>query len=71
MTASLALDPEQRELLAQALTDAVFYRDPPADCQACAELDDETKLCDQCEATFALASSYLHLGRDLGMPTPA
>ena len=66
MTAALTLKPGQRDLLAQALADAVFYRDPPVDCQACAELNDETKLCEQCAATFALARSYLNLGRDLG-----
>jgi len=71
MPATLTLRPEQRDLLAQALADAVFYRDPPADCQACTELNDETKLCEQCAVTFALASSYLDLGRDLGMPISA
>jgi hypothetical protein len=68
MTATFTLRPEQCELLALALADAVFYRDPPADCQACKELNDETKLCEQCAVTFALASSYLDLGSDLGMP---
>ena len=68
MTATLILRPEQRELLAQALADAVFYRDPPAECQACQELNDETKLCNRCAVTFALASSYLDLGSDLGIP---
>jgi hypothetical protein len=68
MTATLTLYAEQRELLAQALADAVFYRDPPADCHACQELNDESKLCEPCAVTFALASSYLDLGSDLGMP---
>ena len=71
MPATLTLRPEQRDLLAQALADAVFYRDPPADCRACRELNDETKLCGPCAVTFALASSYLDLGRDLGMPISA
>jgi hypothetical protein len=71
MTATLTLRPEQRELLAKALADAVFYRDPPADCQACKELNDDAKLCEQCAGTFALASSYLDLGNDLGMPISA
>ena len=71
MTATLTLRPEQRELLAQALADAVFYRDPPADCQACKELNDETKLCEQCAVTFAQASSYLDLGSDLGIAISA
>jgi hypothetical protein len=67
MAATLTLRPEQRELLAQALADAVYYRDPPADCQACNELGKETRLCEQCAATFALASSYLDLGSQLGV----
>ena len=71
MTARLTLRHEQRELLAQALADAVFYRDPPVDCQACKDLNDESKLCEQCAVTFALASSYRDLGSDLGMPISA
>jgi hypothetical protein len=70
MSATLTLGPEQRELLAQALADAVHYRDPPADCQACKELNDETKLCPECAVTFALASSYLDLGSNLGVSIP-
>jgi hypothetical protein len=68
MTTTITLRPEQRDLLARALADAVFYRDPPVDCQACKELSDETKLCDQCMLTFSLANSYLDLGNELGMP---
>jgi hypothetical protein len=71
MAATLTLRPGQRALLAQALTDAVFYRDPPADCHACNELGDEARLCEQCAATFALASSYLDLGSQLGVSIPA
>jgi hypothetical protein len=67
---SLTLRPEQRELLARALADAVYYRDPPADCEACKALTDETKLCEACAATFAVASSYLDLGSNLGVTIP-
>lgn len=60
--------PEQREVLRQALADAVYYRDPPAQCPACEELD---ALCAECEAGFARAGSYLALGRELGVEVPA
>jgi hypothetical protein len=40
---------------------------PYADCEVCKELNDDTKLCEQCAVTFALASSYLDLGSDLGI----
>jgi hypothetical protein len=70
MAVTLTLRPEQRELLARALADAVYYRDPPADCEACKALTDETKLCEACAATFAVASSYLDLGSNLGVTIP-
>jgi hypothetical protein len=35
----------QRELLRQALADAVYYRDPPVECSACEVRDG---LCEQC-----------------------
>lgn len=31
--------PEQREVLRQALADAVYYRDPPVSCPACTAPD--------------------------------
>ena len=71
MTAALTLRPEQRELLTQALADAVYYRDPPADCQSCDALDDEAKLCAECAGTLARARAYLALGRDLVVPISA
>ena len=71
MPVTINFRPEQRELLARALADAVLYRDPPVDCQACKELNDETNLCEQCAVTFALASSYLDLGSDLGISISA
>jgi len=55
---------EQRALLRDALADAVFYRDPPVDCDACDALDG---LCDACAAGLARARAYLALGRALGV----
>jgi hypothetical protein len=72
MQPTVTLQPEQREVLAQALADAVSYRDPPVYCAAC-----ETKdggLCEECTATLARARAYLALSRTLGMaeaPQPA
>ena len=62
----LPVAPEQRELLRQALEDAVYYRDPPVQCQACEELDE---LCADCEAGLACARAYLDLGRALRLET--
>jgi hypothetical protein len=64
-----ALVPDaHRELLRQALADAVYYRDPPLVCLACEALDG---LCDPCAAGLARARAYLDLSRDLGISTPA
>jgi len=60
--------PAQREVLRQALADAVYYRDPPVNCDACDGLDG---LCEQCSAGLARARAYLHLGRELGVEDPA
>jgi hypothetical protein len=54
----------QRELLRQALADAVSYRDPPLTCRACDVLDG---LCGQWAAGLARARAYLALGGALGM----
>jgi hypothetical protein len=59
--------PEQREVLRQALADAVSYRDPPVQCSACEALDG---LCKQCAAGLAQARTYLALARSLGMEAP-
>ena len=67
MTATIALRPDQRAVLAQALADAVSYRDPPVHCPACETPD---TLCEACTAGLALARSYLTLGSDLGVPAP-
>jgi hypothetical protein len=58
----------QRELLRQALADAVYYRDPPVHCSVCDAVDG---LCDACAAGLARARAYLDLGRALGMEAPA
>jgi hypothetical protein len=60
----ITLLPDQREVLAQALPDAVNYRDPPVYCSVC----EQDTLCDECTAALARASSYLTLGRALGVP---
>jgi hypothetical protein len=59
--------PERRELLRQALADAVCYRDPPVCCDVC-----ETRgtLCDECAAGLARARAYLALGHELGIEVP-
>lgn len=70
MPATITLQPGQRELLAQALADAVSYRDPPVHCPAC---DDQAPdaLCEQCAVALARATAYLDLGRKLGLEVPA
>jgi hypothetical protein len=64
---ALMIAAEQRELLRQALADAVYYRDPPMECSACEVRDG---LCDQCAAELARARAYLGLGRELGVEVP-
>jgi hypothetical protein len=63
----LPVAPQQREVLRQALADAVYYRDPPLRCPACEALDD---LCAECAAGLTRARSYLALGRELGVEVP-
>jgi hypothetical protein len=60
----LADAPEQREVLRQALADAVYYRDPPVRCPACPAPD---RLCEQCADGLARARAYLALSRALGL----
>ncbi len=55
---------EQREVLRQALNDAVYYRDPPQECPAC---ETAGGLCSQCAATLAIGLKYLRTGRELGL----
>jgi hypothetical protein len=59
----------QREVLRQALADAVYYRDPPLSCTACEVAVDG--LCEACAAGLARARTYLDLGRQLGMEASA
>jgi hypothetical protein len=70
MPATIILQPGQRDLLAQALTDAVYYRDPPVRCAACEAQEDPDALCPECAATLAHATAYLDLGRALGLEAP-
>jgi hypothetical protein len=60
----LAEAPERREVLRQALADAIYYRDPPVSCPAC-PLPDE--LCEECADGLARARKYLALSRALGL----
>jgi cellulase/cellobiase CelA1 len=65
---ALLVPTAQREVLRQALADAVFYRDPPVDCRACAG---GGELCDACADGLARARAYLGLGRELGIEISA
>jgi hypothetical protein len=67
MSGEIIIQPEQREILAQALADAEYYRDPPLHCLACGVQD---TLCDHCAADLARARSYLSLSRTLGIQKP-
>ena len=62
----LAETPERREVLRQALADAVYYRDPPVSCPACPTPD---RLCEECADGLARARAYLALSRALGLET--
>lgn len=70
MPAAITLLPVQRDLLAQALADAVHYRDPPVYCPACEGQGNHDALCQDCTATLARATAYLDLGRALGLEAP-
>jgi hypothetical protein len=63
----LPVAPGQREVLRQALEDAVYYRDPPVQCGDCDAVD---ALCEGCAAGLARARAYLDLGRELGLEAP-
>jgi hypothetical protein len=64
MPVRIALPDEQRQVLEQALADAISYQDPPLYCLAC---DAQDALCEQCAAGLARARSYLTLGRAMGI----
>jgi hypothetical protein len=70
MQPAFILQPRQREVLWQALADAVWYRDPPVYCPACDGLDGLDGLCEECAAGLARARAYLALGRELGIDVP-
>jgi hypothetical protein len=55
---------EQREILRQAIDDAVYYRDPPQKYLAC-ELSSD--LCGGCAETLAVGLKYLRTARELGL----
>jgi hypothetical protein len=57
---------EQRQVLTQALVDAVFYRDPPVTCPACPTPD---QLCEECAAGLASARAYRTLSQAFGLET--
>jgi hypothetical protein len=61
---ALLIPASRRELLYQAVIEAMFYADPPQDCPACEAQDN---LCETCEADWTRARGYLTLGRDLGI----
>jgi hypothetical protein len=63
---ALVVPATQKEVLLQALADAVYYRDPPAECRVC---EVQAELCDGCAAGLAWARAYLALGRELGVDT--
>lgn len=65
--AALALNDSQRAILAEALADAVHYRDPPLRCPGCETLG---RLCRQCIAGLCQARAYLALSRQLGIGPP-
>jgi hypothetical protein len=59
------LDNGQREVLAQALADAITRRTPSGFCPEC-EVRPEN-LCNECAADLDLTDSYIALGRELGL----
>jgi hypothetical protein len=59
---------EQRQVLRQALADAVYYRDPPPECPACPTPD---QLCEECAAGLGRARAYLTLSHAFGLEPPA
>jgi hypothetical protein len=61
MSTALLL-PAQRDVLRQALADAIYYRDPRLYCPDCSTPD---RLCSQCAAGLSQARAYVALGREL------
>jgi hypothetical protein len=65
VVSAVALDDGQREVLAQALADAIAYRHPSGFCPGC-EVH-PAGLCDDHAAHLDLADAYLALGREFGI----
>ena len=59
------LDDGQREVLGQALADAIACRTPDSFCTCCE--DHPAGLCDDHAADLDLTDAYLALGRELGI----
>jgi hypothetical protein len=59
------LDNGQREVLAQALADAIAHRDPAGYCDDCEARP--AGLCDDHAADLDLCDAYLYLARELGI----
>jgi hypothetical protein len=55
---------QQREVLRQALDDAIYYRDPPQECRAC---EAAANLCSQCAETLAISLTYVRTAEELGL----
>ena len=66
--AASGLDDAQRELLGQALADAIQYRDPGGFCTACE--DDPSNLCGDHASDLDKTDAYLALGEALGVEVP-
>ena len=64
-TRPAAPDEGQREVLGQALADAIRYRDPDGHCLDCAE--HPAGLCDDHAADLDLTDAYLQLASELGI----
>ena len=63
-----ALDAGQREVLAQALADAIEHRTPYGDCTDCNARPEG--LCNDHAADLDLTDSYLALARELAIEVP-
>ena len=61
------MDTGQREVLGQALADAIAHRTPAGLCAGCAEYVWLGGLCNECAADLDLTDAYIALGRELGI----
>jgi hypothetical protein len=67
-TSAESLSAEHREILAQALADAIQFRDASGFCPHCEA--HPAGLCDDHAADLDLADAYLALARELGIEVP-